>query len=269
MHSILRGALSAVAAAGLVLGGSAVLSASAAPQPIGSARQVLAGPDTVNSAAVINGSLGESDMYAPFVASMRTVFNDGVDSSAKIKAGVIDYSDLNTALQAKVDEAGPKGDTGAAGAKGDQGDPASDVKGSVVTKTFDPKLIQYIGGPYFDPARGFTTIGTFTLPAGTWVINTSAKFTRTVAGVEGVRPQVGLRIGQGTASPNWGTDLGTVGGEDISKAANKDLWGQAVQSITLTEETTVGVYGHGFTDTTGTEGSNEISAAVQVFAQRG
>lgn len=137
-----------------------------------------------------------------------------------------------------------------------------------VTKTFEPVLIKYIGGPYFDPDRGYTTIGTFTLQPGTWTVSTSVVFKRTVAGDAGVRPQVGLRVGQGTASPDWGTDLGTVGGNDISKVKNKELWGTAQGRITVTAPTTVGVYGHGFTDTEGSEGSNEIAASVQVSAVR-
>lgn len=253
--------IAAFAVVGVLFGGSALLPASAAPvNPNGSGavRQATTIPNT--QGAVTGWHVQDGSLYCSDLGSgMCEWFLSTPD-------GTIRYNSLDAALKAKVDAPGPKGD---AGAVGPQGPAASDVKGSVVTKTFDPKVIQYIGGPYFDPARGFTTIGTFTLPAGTWVVNTSVKFTRTVAGVEGVRPQVGLRIGQGTASPNWGTDLGTVGGEDISKVANKDLWGQAVQSITLTEETTVGVYGHGFTDTTGIEGSDEISAAVQVFATRG
>lgn len=135
-------------------------------------------------------------------------------------------------------------------------------------KVFEPKLIEFIGGPYFDPDRGFTTLGTFTLPAGTWTVNTSVVFKRIVAGDAGVRPQVGLRVGQGTASPDWGTDLGTVGGNDISKVKNKELWGTAQGRVTVTAPTTVGIYGHGFTDTEGSEGSNEISAAITVSLVR-
>lgn len=94
-----------IAAAGFAVVGL-VTSSEAATKP---ERQALAGPDTVNSAAVINGALGESDMYAPFVASMRSVFNNGVDTSAKIAPGAVDYSDLNAALKAKIDAPGTPG----------------------------------------------------------------------------------------------------------------------------------------------------------------
>ena len=137
--------------------------------------------------------------------------------------------------------------------------------GSVV-KTIAPAAITYLGGPYFDPARGFTTLGSFTLPKGTWLVNTSAKFHRTVAGVAGSRPQVGLRIGQGTASPNWGTEVGTVGGADISPGNGHDLFGSATKVVTVAEDTTVGVYGFGYNDDTGVAGSGEIEASAEITA---
>lgn len=172
-------------------------------------------------------------------------------------------------LQAKADSAAVKAT--AAENKADDALERPDLGKSELTKVFDPAVIKYIGGPYFDPDRGYTTIGTFTLPAGTWDVSTSVTFTRTVAGDAGVRPQVGLRIGQdptATGDARWGKELGTVGGNDISKVKNKQLWGTAQGHITVTTATEVGVYGHGFTDTEGSEGSGEIAAAVTVSAVR-
>lgn len=142
----------------------------------------------------------------------------------------------------------------------------TDVKGDAqLSKTFAPKEIAHLGGAYF---AGFTTIGTFTLPKGTWLVNTTVVFNRTVAGAADSMPQVGLRIGQGTASPNWGTEVGTIGGVAISPAKGHDLFGSAVKLITVSQDTEVGVYGFGYNYDQGTAGSGEITAAVQVVAAR-
>lgn len=276
MRKLLVAALAAVA---LLFGSSAVLSASAAPvNPNGSGavRQATTIPNTQGS--VTGWHVADGSLYCPDLAvGMCEWFTGGpynnTVTGATVKDGSLGAVDLDAATNAKLDaagpgEQGPAGPAGAVGAQGPAGDPASDVKGSLASKTFDPTTIQYIGGGYFAAGRGFTPIGSITLPAGTWVVSTSVKFTRTVAGVEGVRPQVGLRIGQSPITGAFGTDVGTVGGNDISKVLNKDLWGQSVQSITLLESTVVGVYGHGYTDTQGTA-DGEISAAVQVNAVRG
>lgn len=249
MRNKLRVTALILGAAALIAGFASTQAASAAPAPVSDAGVRVAAVPNITGANVVDksltkadikdGSLSEVSLYPPFVASMRTVFN-----------GTVHMAGLDAELQAKVNA------------------PDVDTKGDLTTVTFAPKVIQFIGGGYFEAGRGFTEIGTYTLPAGKWLVNTSVKFTRTVAGDPGVRPQVGLRVDQGTASPNWGTDLGTVGGEDISPVNNKDLWGQSVQSITTTEPKVIGVYGHGFTDTQGTA-DNQVSASVQVFLQRG
>jgi hypothetical protein len=269
--------LAAIAAAGLLFGGSAVLSASAAPvNPNGSGavRQATTIPNTQGS--VTGWHVADGSLYCPDLAvGMCEWFTGGpynnTVTGATVKDGTLGAADLDAATNTKIDAAGqqgPEGPAGVAGPKGADGDAATDVKGSLVSKTFAPTPIQFIGGGYFAAGRGFTPIGSITLPAGTWVVNTAVTFSRTVAGVDGVRPQVGLRIGQSPVTGDFGTEVGTVGGEDISKVANKQLWGQTVYSITLPETTVIGVYGHGYTDTQGTA-DNEISAAVQVNAVRG
>jgi hypothetical protein len=107
--------------AGFIAVGTSASAVITPPAPTKLSAAAIAPVGTVNGGSVIdesltnldvkNGSLSESDMYAPFVASMRTVFNNGVDSSAKIKDGVIAEVDLNQAVQDKLNKAG----TGAAG----------------------------------------------------------------------------------------------------------------------------------------------------------
>lgn len=149
----------------------------------------------------------------------------------------------------------------------------TDVKGDAqITEKLAPRTIEFIGGPYFDPDRGFTSLGIVKLTKGTWLVNTSVKFTRTAAGVatDVVRPQVGLRIEQNPALPGdekWGKDVGTVGGVQIGNTKNVDLWGSAVSVVTVADDTEIGVYGFGYADGS-TAGSGQISAAVQVVAVR-
>jgi hypothetical protein len=143
-------------------------------------------------------------------------------------------------------------------------DTDTDVYGkSGVTKDFAAKPIAQIGGSF---KTGKTELGTFTLPAGTWMINTSAFFARTAAGVAGTRPQLALRVG---ASPTaFGEDYGTILGAEISPAKDRELTGATVKVVTVTATTTVGVYGFGYNDDAGSAGSGDITAAASVVAVR-
>lgn len=234
---------------------SAFQPVSATPTKKAPAAVVQPSPNTVGDLEIKTQGIGSGDygLLSLYGSAIRnnTISEDKLGSQFRNKVAAA--AAQAQAAENKADDALERPDSGA----------------TADTVTFDPTLIKYIGGPYFDPARGFTTIGTFTLPAGTWNLDTTVTFSRTVAGDAGVRPQVGLRVGQGTASPDWGTELGTVGGNDISKVKNKQLWGSTQGSITVTSPTVVGVYGHGFTDTEGTEGSNEIAATVKIKVSRG
>lgn len=235
MKNILKAAAVALALAAVV----AVPASASSPEPQASAKTVTYATLPLPTNSVGAGQLAPNSVgYLDWGSQVRGEWNT-------MKSRI-------TAAENKADDALSRTDSGKLETE----------------KVFQPTLIKYIGGPYFDPDRGFTTLGTFTLQPGTWTLNTSVVFKRTVAGDAGVRPQVGLRVGQGTASPDWGTDLGTVGGNDISKVKNKELWGTAQGTISVDVPTIVGIYGHGFTDTEGSEGSNEIQATVKVSAVR-
>lgn len=244
MHKIIKTAAVAAAALGLIALPSAAQASN--PEPTAAASTVSYATYPLKAKSVGNGQISPNAV-------------DWLQLGSQARAHIVALENKAKAAEARAV---------AAENKADDALERPDAGKTEPVKVFEPKLIEFIGGPYFDPDRGFTTLGTFTLPVGTWTVNTSVVFKRTVAGDAGVRPQVGLRIGQGTASPDWGTDLGTVGGNDISKVKNKELWGAAQGQITVTAPTTVGIYGHGFTDTEGSEGSNEISAAVKVSLVR-
>jgi hypothetical protein len=244
MHKIIKAATVAAVALGLIALPSAAQASNS--EPAASASTVSYATYPLKARSVGNGQINFNAV-------------DWLQLGAQARAHIVALEKKAAAAEARAVAAENKADDALA---------RPDAGKTETLKVFDPKLIEFIGGPYFDPARGFTTLGTFTLPTGTWTVNTSVVFKRTVSGDAGVRPQVGLRVGQGTASPDWGTDLGTIGGNDISKVKNKELWGTAQGQITVTSPTTVGIYGHGFTDTEGSEGSNEISAAVKVSLVR-
>ena len=63
--------------------------------------------NSVAESQVVNYSLGESDLQKAFVAKMLAVPANGVDTSAKLKDGVVAEVDLAPAVQSKLNKAGP------------------------------------------------------------------------------------------------------------------------------------------------------------------
>lgn len=130
-----------------------------------------------------------------------------------------------------------------------------------VAKHCDPVMIAHTGGSF---KTGKTKVCEFNLPAGTWMINTSAFFARTVAGIEGVRPQMALRVG--STDTVFGDDYGTILGAEISATVNRELTGSAVKVVTVPAGgVTVEVFGFGYQDNTGDDGA-KIAAAADVVA---
>lgn len=159
---------------------------------------------------------------------------------------------------------------------------AVELKQEVYGKSGEPislgaQTINEVGGPWFGPDLTttdddrYTFLGKFTLPKGTWLLTTSVKFNRTIAGAAGTRPQVALRIGQDqtlAGDAKWGTSAGTVGGADISPAKGHDLFGSAVATVPLAEATEVWVMGFGANDNQSEAGSGQITAAVDIVPVR-
>lgn len=154
-----------------------------------------------------------------------------------------------------------------------------DVKGDAQHyRPFPAKVIANFGGKYFGDTTStsddrYTVIGETVVPAGSWLVYTTVRFTRLTAAANATdlpRPQVGLRIGQDQTkgSAKWGVDVGTIGGNDISPAKGSDLFGTSVEPLVTTENTTVGIYAFGYNGDQGTAGSGEIEAAVKVILVR-
>lgn len=222
----------------------------------------------------VDNTLGQADMYAPLVDYLRAVPNNGVYYSS-LNDGIVAENKLAPAVREKLNavgtgEQGPKGDTGPAGPQGPQGepgqqgpagDPATDVKGGVgVTADLARKTIVNIGGSF---ATRATELGTFDLPAGTWLVTTSATFYRTATGAEGTRPQLALRYDGLTGN------AGTILGQEISETANRELMQSITYRVVLTEAKTVTAYGFGYNDDTSSAGGGQIDVEAQVTAVRG
>lgn len=130
-------------------------------------------------------------------------------------------------------------------------------------KGYDATTISQIGGSF---KTGKTPLGAFVLPVGIWELKANVVFHTTVAIPDGVRPQFALRVG--STETAFGDDFGTIMGTEISSAADRELTGNSTKLVHVTEPTTVGAFGFGYSDSTGSEGSGKITVAAEVWAVR-
>lgn len=222
----------AVGAAGLLFAGSTILTASAAPTA------APAPANSVNSAAIVDGQVWQKDLAPAFVKALYGVYDNTV-TTPSIKTGAVTEDKLSDAVKSKL------------------------TLGKGVSATFAPVTLAHIGGPF---KAGKTKLGQFTLPAGTWLINSSAFFARTTAGVAGTRPELALRVGASDTA--FGEDYGTILGAEISPTKDRELTGSTIKVKTVTADTVVEVFGFGYNDDTGTAGSGDITASADVTAVR-
>lgn len=137
-----------------------------------------------------------------------------------------------------------------------------DVYGkAAVNKDFDAKTIAKIGGSF---KTNKTSLGTFTLTPGTWLLNSTAFFARTTKGVPGTRPELALRVG--ATDTTFGQDYGTILGSEISPSADRELSGSTVKVVTVKAKTTVEVFAFGYNDDGSAAGSGELTASASVVA---
>jgi len=205
--------------------------------------------NSVGSAQIINGGVWGGDIHDNTIAESKL----GWDIRQKIaKAGGTQGPKVDT---------GPKGDTCA---KGENGEPATDVLGKEgVSDTLGPKVIANIGGSFKTQK---TKVGEITLPPGKWLLNASAFFARTTAGVPGTRPQLALRVGASETA--FGEDFGTILGAEISPAKDRELTGSTVKVVKVSEATKVEVFGFGYNDDGSAAGGGQIEVTADVVAVR-
>lgn len=134
-----------------------------------------------------------------------------------------------------------------------------DVKGGATALFANetPKEIANIGGTF---STRHTTVGTFTLPKGTWLVNLSAKFNRKTAAAAddpAVQPMLQI-VGAG--------NYVTIMGNSISPSLDADLTGSAVGLITVNADTEFTVNAFGYNSARGSQGSGEITVLAGVVA---
>lgn len=234
--------IAAAAAVGLLFGGSAVLSASAAPAPVRpSAAAPLAAEDTVGTKAIIDGQIYQSDINDGVEAFLRSTPANSVWSTS-MNNGIVSEQKLTAAVKAKLELGSLSGDPIAI-----QATPIANIGGSFLSRS--------------------TKVGEVTLQPGTWLVNTSAVFARVTAGAEGTRPQLALRYNKTEAQP-FGEDAGTIMGAEISEAAGRELTGSSVKAMTVSVPTVIDVHAFGYNDDTSSAGSGELTAAAEITALR-
>jgi hypothetical protein len=227
------------------------------------ARTATAPADSVDSIAIQNGEVTYPDLGLNSVASSR-IQDGGVAwddlaansvSGYKVKDGTIAESDLSTGVLNKLNAEDQVGE---------------DVKGATTLKAaYNTVTVENTGGPWLDRK---TDLGSFVLPAGTWVIHSKAKFTRTVADetdpIWMTKPQFSVRAFP-TASNPFGQDFGTVMGP-IAPFVGADMFGSDAVRVQLTEETTFTVAIFGYQDDRGSDNSGKIKlTSATIFAAVG
>lgn len=242
MRSRIIGTLAAVAA---LLGGSALLPASAVQAPAPRAAAAGIAPDnSVDTSAIIDGQIYQSDI------------NDGVESYLRqTPANSVWSSSLNNGIVSEEKLYGPVREKLSWGSLANG---PVDIPETAIAK---------IGGPFLDNA---TLLGSVDLPAGTWMVNTSAVFTRIASGASGAtgtRPQLALRYNATQGNP-YGLSAGTLMGTEISPTMSRELTTSAVETITVTQPTQMSVFGFGYNDDQSAAGGGQITAKARITLLR-
>lgn len=223
----------ALAAVSLLFGGSALLPASAAQAPV---RTTAAAVQDIDGTRIQTGTIYHDQLNDTVEADLMKTPAKSVYNSS-LNAGIIAENNLGAAVQKQLDF-------------------GTVANGNIVN--IAPKTIVKIGGPFSTNA---TKLGSFNLPAGTWNLFYKVRFERTITGAEGTRMQLAIR--EGTSGEDFGTGMGT----EISPTAARELVQSGVSIVTVDGTTTLDAYGFGYDDNQSAEGSGEITAGVQIWAE--
>jgi hypothetical protein len=259
----------------------------------------VAPANTVTGTSVVDGSLYQRDFNQDVINKVFRVPGFQSVTAWSIKPGTITEDNLSAGLKAKVNAVGTgkqgpagadgksaydiakaggyigsaaewiaslKGDTGI---PGPAGDPATDAFGKQGgSMVIEPTAIATIGGSWL---TGKTTLKSFTLPAGTWLINSAVTFDRKDASdpdyatpTTDTMPQFALRFN--TDANQFGEDAGTIMGNPVSKMGYVELTGSSTKAITLTDTTTITAYGFGYNEDRSGFGGGQITVGGTVSA---
>lgn len=233
--------IAAVAAAAALLGvGTLPAAAVQAPTPHYSAA-TLAPDNSVDSSAIIDGQVWGSDIADAEENFLRQTPANSVWTSS-LNNYVVTQDKLHPAVQDKL-------------SWGSLANGPVDIPETAIAK---------IGGPFLDNA---TLLGSVDLPAGDWLVNTSAVFTRITSGATGARPQLALRYNPTEDNP-YGLNAGTLMGAEISPTMSRELTESASEYVHITEPTQMSVYGFGYNDDQSAAGGGQITAKARITLLR-
>jgi hypothetical protein len=209
---------------------------------------------SVTGIDVKNGSLGYGDLSN---GARTRLINRAVYKAKKMgdKPG--------SANAAAPGAAGAKGATGATGAQGPKGDTGAALSLAADFSALDVNVAK-IGGPFADNA---TTAGTFTLGAGTYVVNGNAFFARKATVIKPTSPAMVLALrGPIPAGGKWGADYGTGFTGLFPPSGKIEQTTSTSRVVTLTEPTTITVSVFGYNNDRSGDGGGDYSANVTVNA---
>ncbi|GAA1511036.1 hypothetical protein [Kribbella lupini] len=234
---ITKKAVAGIAALGLAGGGGVLLMSSAnaaEPQPTAASRDA-GGAIPNTKGAVTNWHLGKGSVYGDnlgpgMVQWFTTVYNGSVHEIG-----------LDANLKNQL------GNGKGAG-----------------TATFGPKAIEKIGGSF---ATNKTAVGELKLPgAGTYLVNTQAKFDRKDAGSTGYETPTTETYPSLVVRYDGDKDAGTIMGSPVSKAGFVELTGSSTATVTVTGPVTLNIYGFGYNEDRSAFGAGQISVSGQATA---
>lgn len=129
---------------------------------------------------------------------------------------------------------------------------------------FGPKAIEKIGGSF---AANKTAVGELKLPgAGTYLVNTQAKFDRLDAGSEGYVTPTTETYPSLVVRYAGDKDAGTIMGSPVSKAGFVELTGSSTATVIVDGPTTLSIFGFGYNEDRSAFGAGQITVAGQATA---
>ncbi|UUI67291.1 hypothetical protein NP095_08715 [Aeromicrobium duanguangcaii] len=213
--------------------------------------------ESLTGADIKNGSLGQKELSAGIQQRLAEV--------KKLKA-------LKNGVDGKPGTNGADGKDGVDGKDGTDGvdgkDGTDGVDGTnfelTYANTFPQVTIANIGGSFASRA---TTVGSFELPAGKYLVQTDALFRH-----NGTTPtaapslQAALRVADDSA---WGLDAGSIFATlPGATAYEREAQGTSLRVITLTETKTVKVSAFGYNPDGSAAGSGGFAADITVAVQK-
>lgn len=233
--------IAALAATAALFGVAALPSAAVqAPAPKYSAA-ALAPDNSVDSSAIIDGQVWGGDIADAEENYLRSTPANSVWTSS-LNNWVVTEDKLHPAVQREL-------------SWGSLANGPADIPETAIAK---------IGGPFLDNA---TLLGSVDLPAGDWLVNTSAVFTRIASGAAGTRPQLALRYNATQGNP-YGLSAGTLMGAEISPTMSRELTESASEYVHIAEPTQMSVFGFGYNDDQSAAGGGQITVKARITLLR-